>query len=68
MPYSAQQGTDADNSQASAGEGRQNPSPAAVMEQPKEAQTENEAAAEAGIVDIDSILGAPTMTVVRSTL
>jgi hypothetical protein len=38
------------------------------MEQPEEAQTENEVATEAGIVDIASILGAPTVTVVRSTL
>jgi hypothetical protein len=32
------------------------------------AQTEEEAPAEAGLVDIASILGAPTMTVVRSSL
>jgi hypothetical protein len=38
------------------------------MEQPEEAPTEDEAVTEAGIVDIASILGAPTMTVVRSTL
>jgi hypothetical protein len=38
------------------------------MEQPEEAQAEDEVATEAGIVDIASILGAPTMTVVRSTL
>jgi hypothetical protein len=38
------------------------------MEQPEEAQAEFEAATEAGIVDIAIILGAPTMTVVQSTL
>jgi hypothetical protein len=39
-----------------------------VMEQPEEAQAENEAATKARIVDIASILGAPTVTVVQSTL
>jgi hypothetical protein len=68
MLGSAQQRTSADNSQASAGEGRKNPSSAAVMEQPEEAEAEDEAATEARIVDIVSILGAPTVTVVRSTL
>jgi hypothetical protein len=38
-----------------------------VPEQP-EAQAEDEATAEAGTLDISSILGAPTVTVVRSTL
>jgi hypothetical protein len=38
------------------------------MQQPEEAQAEDEVATEAGIVDITSILGAPTMTIVRSTL
>jgi hypothetical protein len=38
------------------------------MEQPEEAEAEDEAATEARIVDIVSILGAPTVTVVRSTL
>jgi hypothetical protein len=38
------------------------------MEQPEEAQEEDEAGREDGIVDIASILGAPTVTVVRSTL
>jgi hypothetical protein len=65
---STQQGAGADNSQASAEERRPNPSAAKVPEQPEEAQAEDEAAAEAGIVDIACILGAPTVTVVRSTL
>jgi hypothetical protein len=68
VPDSAQQKTGVDNLQASAGERRQNPSLATVMEQPEEAQAEDEVATEAGIVDIASILGAPTMNVVRSTL
>jgi hypothetical protein len=55
---SAQQGSGADNSQVSAGERRQNPSPTAVMEQPEETQVEDEATTEAAIVDIASILGA----------
>jgi hypothetical protein len=38
------------------------------MEQPEEAQAEDEAAAKAGIVDIAIILGAQTVTVVQSTL
>jgi hypothetical protein len=38
------------------------------MEQPEQSQTEDEAATEVGIVDIDNILGALTVTVVRSTL
>jgi hypothetical protein len=38
------------------------------MEQPEEAQAEDEAATEAGIVDIASILGAPTVTIVQSPL
>jgi hypothetical protein len=39
-----------------------------VPEQPEEAQDEDEATAEAGTLDISSILGAPIVTVVRSTL
>jgi hypothetical protein len=65
---SAKQGAGADNLQMSAEGRRSNPSPATVTEQPEEAQAEDEATAEAGIVDIASILGAPTVTVVRSTL
>jgi hypothetical protein len=62
MSGSTKQGDGANNSQMSA-EGRtSNPSPAMVTKQPEEAQAEDEATAEAGI------LGAPTVTVVRSTL
>jgi hypothetical protein len=37
-------------------------------EEPVAAQAEEEALAEAGLVDITSILGAPTVTVIRSSL
>jgi hypothetical protein len=49
-------------------ERRPNSSSAAVAEKPKEAQTDDEVTANAGIVDISSILGAPAVTVVRSNL
>jgi hypothetical protein len=68
VPGSAQQGTGTDNSQMSPEERRPNPSPATVVEQPEEAQAEDKAAPEARIVDITSILGAPTVTIVHSTL
>jgi hypothetical protein len=40
----------------------------AVAEEPTATEAEKEAPAEAGLVDIASILGAPTVTVVRSSL
>jgi hypothetical protein len=40
----------------------------AAAEEPAATQAEEEAPAEAGLVDIASILGAPTVTVVRSSL
>jgi hypothetical protein len=40
----------------------------ASADEPATAQAEEEAPAEAGLVDIASILGAPTVTVVRSSL
>jgi hypothetical protein len=48
----------------------QDPPPTAVVavEQPEETPVEAGAASEAGIMDLSSILGAPTVTVVRSTL
>jgi hypothetical protein len=49
-------------------ERRPNSSSAAVAEKPKEAQTDDEVTVNAGIVDISRILGAPTVTVVRSNL
>jgi hypothetical protein len=68
VSQSAHQETGAVNSQASAEGGRSHPSPAAAIEQEEEAQAEDEAVTEPGIVDIDNILGAPTVTVVWSTL
>jgi predicted secreted protein len=41
---------------------------AAVVEEAVVAEAQEEAPAEAGLVDIASILGAPTVTVVRSSL
>jgi hypothetical protein len=40
----------------------------AVAEEPTTTDAEEDAPAEAGLVDIASILGAPTVTVVRSSL
>jgi hypothetical protein len=40
----------------------------AVAEEPTTTEAQEEAPNEAGLVDITSILGAPTMTVVRSSL
>jgi hypothetical protein len=68
MPESAQQAASADNSQASTEERRPDSFPTTVAEQPEEAQADDEAVTEAGIVDITNILGAPTVTVVRSNL
>jgi hypothetical protein len=48
-------------------EGRTEPA-VAVAEEPTATEAKEEASAEAGLVDIASILGAPTVTVVRSSL
>jgi hypothetical protein len=48
-------------------EGRTEPA-VAFAEEPTAAEAEEDAPAEAGLVDIASILGAPTVTVVRSSL
>jgi hypothetical protein len=64
----ARKETGAVNSRASAEEERKDPSTAAAIEQPEEVQAEDEAITEAGIVDIVSILDAPTVIVVLSTL
>jgi hypothetical protein len=53
---------------APAVESRPEPSATAGAEELVAAQAEEEAPAEAGLVDIASILGAPTVTVVRSSL
>jgi hypothetical protein len=54
--------------QAPAVESRPESSAAAGAEEPAATQAEEEAPIEAGLVDIASILGAPTVTVVRSSL
>jgi hypothetical protein len=48
-------------------EGRTEPT-VAVAEEPTAMEAQEEAPAEAGLVDIASILGTPTVTVVRSSL
>jgi hypothetical protein len=53
--------------QAPVAEGRTEPA-VAVAKEPAATEAEEEAPAEAGLVDIASILGAPTVTVVRSSL
>jgi hypothetical protein len=47
---------------------RTEPAAAAAAEERAATEAEEEAPAEAGLVDIASILGAPTVTVVRSSL
>jgi hypothetical protein len=54
--------------QAPAVESMPESSETASADEPAAAQAEEEAPAEAGLVDIASILGAPTVTVVRSSL
>jgi predicted secreted protein len=54
--------------QAPAMESRPDPSAANGAEDPVVAQAEEEVPAEAGLVDIASILGALTVTIVRSSL
>jgi hypothetical protein len=54
--------------QAPTMESRAEPSTAAGAEELAVAQAEEEAPAEAGLVDIASILGAPTVTIVWSSL
>jgi hypothetical protein len=54
--------------QAPVVEGRTEPVVTAAAEELAAVQAEEEAPAEAGLVDITNILGAPTVTVVRSSL
>jgi hypothetical protein len=54
--------------QAPVAEDRTEPAAAAAAEERVATEAEEEAPAEAGLVDIASILGAPTVTVVRSSL
>jgi predicted secreted protein len=53
-------------SQAPIAERRTEPAATTAAEEPSATEAEEEAPAEAGLVDIASILGAPTVTVVRS--
>jgi hypothetical protein len=53
--------------QSPAAQGSTEPA-AAATEEPAATEAQEEAPAEAGLVDIASILGAPTVTVVRSSL
>jgi hypothetical protein len=64
----AQQTTSIAEPQVPAEESRPEPSATTGAREPVAAQAEEEAPAEAGLVDIASILGAPTVTVVRSNL
>jgi predicted secreted protein len=54
--------------QAPVVESRTKPAATPAAEEPAATQAEEEAPAEAGLVDIASILGAPIVTVVRSSL
>jgi hypothetical protein len=54
--------------QAPTVESRLEPSTTAGAEEPAAMQAEEEAPTEAGLVDITSILGAPTVTVIRPSL
>jgi predicted secreted protein len=63
-----QRSTTVVESQAPVVESRTERAVSAAAEEPAAAQAEEEAPAEAGLVDIASILGAPTVTVVRSSL
>jgi predicted secreted protein len=54
--------------QAPGAEGRNEPVAAAAAEEPTTTEAEEEAPAEARLVDVASILGAPTVIVVQSSL
>jgi hypothetical protein len=54
--------------QAPVAESRTEPAATPAAEEPAATEAEEEAPAEAGLVDIASILGAPTVTVIRSSL
>jgi hypothetical protein len=64
----AQQATVTGEPRASTEERRPDPSATTGTMEPVVTHTEEEAPAEAGLVDIASILGAPTVTVARSSL
>jgi hypothetical protein len=68
VPETAQQVTVAGEPWASTEERRPEPSATTGAVEPVAAHAEGEAPVKAGLVDITSILGAPTMTVVWSNL
>jgi hypothetical protein len=72
QPPAPQEGTEpaaAAAGEVVAGEAQESAAPAAVTaEEAATAEAQEEAPAEAGLVDITSILGTPTVTVVRSSL
>jgi hypothetical protein len=68
MPESAQWATSTGEPPAPTEERRPEPSVTTGTVEPVVAHVEEEVPTEAGLVDIASILGAPTMTVVRSNL
>jgi predicted secreted protein len=63
-----QRSTTVVESQAPVVERRTEPAATAAAEEPAAARAEEEAPAEARLVDIANIVGAPTVTVVRSSL
>jgi hypothetical protein len=68
MPESTQQETSTGEPPAPTEERRPEPSTTTGAVEPVVAHVEEEVPAEAGLVDIASILGAPTVTIVRSNL
>jgi hypothetical protein len=68
VSWMTQRSTSVVEPRAPAVESRLEPSATTGAEEPAVAQAEEEAPAEAGLVDTTSILGAPTVTVVRSSL
>jgi hypothetical protein len=68
VPEVAQQTTGAGEPRASTEERRPEPSATTGVVEPVVTHVEEEAPTEAGLVDIASLLGAPTVTVVWSSL
>jgi hypothetical protein len=68
VPESAQQASSASEPRASTAERRPEPSATTEVVELVMAHVEEEAPVEAGLVNIAGLLGAPTVTVVRSNL
>jgi hypothetical protein len=68
VPESAQQPTSTGEPPASTEDRRPEPSATTGTVEPVVAHVEEEAPAEAGLIDVTSILGTPTVTIVRSSL